>query len=147
MLVGYNDLITLNPILAKEWNYEKNGQLKPEQVTANSNKKVWWKCNKGHEWQNTINNRNRGRNCPFCANKKILPGFNDLLTVNPTLAKEWNDEKNNDLTPGHVAPYSNKKVWWICEKGHEWQTTVCNRSAGYGCPECAKQKRIKNKNS
>lgn len=30
------------PDLAKEWNYEKNGDLKPEDVSYGSNKKVWW---------------------------------------------------------------------------------------------------------
>ncbi|MBQ9756227.1 MAG: zinc-ribbon domain-containing protein, partial [Clostridia bacterium] len=58
--MGYNDLSTLNPVLAKEWNHERNGVLKPENVLPNSDKKVWWKCDKGHEWQATISNRNKG---------------------------------------------------------------------------------------
>ena len=66
MLKGYNDLETLNPTLAKEWNYEKNSGLKPEDVMPNSSKKVWWKCQNGHEWQATINNRSNGRGCPKC---------------------------------------------------------------------------------
>lgn len=67
---GYNDLAIINPILAKEWNYEKNDDLKPDMVTANSGKKVWWKCLKcNYEWQAIIANRNRGRGCPNC--KKI----------------------------------------------------------------------------
>ena len=32
-----------NIILMKEWNYENNGDLKPENFMPNSNKKVWWK--------------------------------------------------------------------------------------------------------
>ena len=141
-----NSLLLFNPEVAQEWNYEKNGQLKPEQVTANSNKKIWWVCKKGHEWQNTINNRNRGRNCPFCANKKILPGFNDLLTVNPTLAKEWNYQKNNGLTPMDVIPNTPKKVWWKCQKEHEWNATVNSRTQGNGCPYCSGRYVIKGEN-
>ena len=141
-----NSLLLFNLEVAKEWNYERNGQLKPEQVAANSNKMVWWVCKKGHEWQNTINNRNRGRNCPFCANKKILPGFNDLLTANPTLAKEWNYQKNNGLTPMDVIPNTPKKVWWKCQKEHEWNATVNSRTQGNGCPYCSGRYIIKGEN-
>ena len=138
VLAGYNDLQTINPTLAQEWNCEKNGDLKPENFTANSSEKVWWKCNKGHEWQATISNRNYGNGCPYCAGKKVLKGYTDLQTVNPALAKEWNYEKNNGLTPADVMPNSNKKVWWKCSQGHEWQVSICNRNKGRGCPICRK---------
>ena len=136
ILKGYNDLGTLNPVLAKEWNYEKNGDLKPEYVSVGSNKKVWWKCNKGHEWIAIINHRNNGHSCPYCSNQKILKGYNDLGTLNPALAKEWNHERNGDLKPEDVTVGSNKKVWWKCKKGHEWQSIINNRHKGIGCPVC-----------
>lgn len=66
--------ITDNPNLIAEWNYAKNGDLTPSDVMSNSGKKVWWKCSKGHEWQATIINRNKGRGCPECyrASRKQL---------------------------------------------------------------------------
>ncbi len=137
VLEGYNDLQTTKPTLAKEWNYEKNNNLRPNMVTLNSGKKVWWKCDKGHEWQAVIGNRNKGRGCPYCANKKVLKGYNDLQTVNPTLAKEWNYEKNGDLKPIMVTYGSHKNIWWKCSHGHEWEATVEKRSAGRGCPYCS----------
>ena len=140
VLKGYNDLQTINPTLAQEWNYEKNDNLKPEDFTANSGKKVWWRCSKGHEWQAAISSRNTGHGCPYCAGKKVLKGFNDLLTVNPIVAKQWNYEKNNGLTPAEVTPNSNKKVWWKCGKGHEWQATISSRNAGRGCPICTSER-------
>ena len=140
VLTGYNDLQTVNPTLAEEWNYEKNGNIKPEHFTANSGKNVWWKCDNVHEWQATIYNRNNGKGCPYCAGKKVLKGFNDLQTVNPALAKEWNYEKNNGLGPADVTPNSNKKAWWKCSKGHEWQTTIANRNSGRGCPICTSER-------
>ncbi len=136
VLKGYNDLQTINPDLAKEWNYEKNGNLKPDNVTANNNKKVWWRCPKGHEWQAMISDRNSGCGCPYCVGKKVLKGFNDLQTVNPELAKEWNYEKNGDLIPENVTANSGKKVWWKCSKGHEWQVRIASRNYGNGCPIC-----------
>ena len=137
---GENDLQTVNPDLAKEWNYEKNNGLMPNDVLPSSNKKVWWKCDKGHEWQSTIANRTDGHGCPYCSGRFVIKGENDLQTVNPDLAKEWNYEKNNELTPSDFLPNSNKKVWWKCSKGHEWQSTINNRNKGRGCPKCAKIK-------
>ncbi len=142
VLKGFNDLQTVNPTLSKEWNYEKNTGLTPVDVTPSSNKIVWWKCIQGHEWQASIADRNNGRGCPYCAGKKVLKGYNDLQTLNPTLAKEWNYKKNNGLTPMDVAPNSHKKVWWKCNKGHEWQAIIGNRHKGNGCPICRKEKRL-----
>ena len=141
ILIGYNDLKTINPIVIKDWNYEKNGDLKPEDFAANSGKKVWWKCIKGHEWQARIAERNKGYGCPYCSGRYVVKGDNDLQTVNPDLAKEWNFDRNGKLSPMDVSPNSNKKVWWKCDKGHEWQAIIGNRSKGNGCPECAKEKR------
>lgn len=133
---GENDLQTVNPVLAKEWNYEKNNGLTPVDVMPSSHKKVWWICSRGHEWQASISNRNKGNGCPYCAGQEVLTGYNDLQTINPILAKEWNYDKNNGLTPADVLLYSSKKVWWKCNKGHEWQATIYKRSKGSGCPVC-----------
>ena len=142
---GKNDVKTVNPILANEWNYEKNKELMPTDIKANSGKKVWWKCSKGHEWEASIASRNKGRGCPYCSGNKVLKGYNDLQTVNQTLAREWNCEKNNGLTPMDVMSNSHKKVWWKCEKGHEWQAIIASRNGGRGCPVCAREKRSKRK--
>ncbi len=141
VLKGYNDLQTVNPALANEWNREKNGNLKPEQFTANNGKKVWWKCSWGHEWQAKISNRNNGSGCPYCSGRYAIKGETDLQTVNPDLAKEWDYEKNNGLTPMDVTPNSHIRVWWKCSQGHEWQAIVANRNKGRGCPSCWEIKR------
>ena len=135
---GENDLQTVNPALAKEWNYARNSGLTPIDVMPNSNKKVWWKCSNGHEWQASIAHRNDGCACPYCSSRKVLKGYNDLQTVNPALEKEWNYEKNNGLTTTDVMPNSNKKVWWKCSNGHEWQAVIKDRNKGRGCPICRK---------
>ena len=44
--------------------------------------------------------------------------------ANPDLAKQWHPTKNGTLTPADVTLHSGKKVWWMYDKGHEWQTTV-----------------------
>jgi len=137
-----NCLANIYPEIAKEWNIEKNGNLTPEKITAGSNKKVWWKCEKGHEWETTVSKRtNMGRNCPYCSNQKVCKD-NCLATLEPKLAKEWHPTKNGDLTPDKVTSRSGKRVWWQCEKGHEWQSTIANKAYGYGkCPKCQKELR------
>lgn len=133
---GVNDLATKNPKLAEEWDYEKNGNLKPTDVTLMSARKVWWKCKKGHSYEAVINNRSRGRGCPYCAGKKILEGYNDLSITHPELAKEW-DYNKNTTSPTDFSKGSHKKVWWLCKKGHSWEATINSRSKGIGCPYCA----------
>lgn len=127
-----------NAKLMAEWNWEKNTELDfdPKTLTLGSGQKVWWKCQKGHEWMAIISNRNRKSSCPYCSGRKAIIGENSLLIVNPDLAKEWNYEKNGGLTPATVMPHSGKKVWWKCNKGHEWQATVNTRNRGVGCPIC-----------
>ena len=132
-----------NAELMAEWNWEKNNELgfDPENLTLGSHTKAWWKCSKGHEWQATIFHRNNGIRCPYCAGRYAVKGENDLQTVNPTLAKECNYEKNNGLTPEDVMPNSGQKVWWKCSNGHEWQAIIQDRNKGSGCPICRKNKK------
>ena len=135
-IAGKNDLQTLNPSFFTEWNYEKNISVDPQKIMPNSNKKVWWKCKEGHEWQATLHNRSNGRGCPYCSRKKVLRGDNDLQTVMPILAEEWNYEKNENLKPSDFLPQSNKKVWWKCSQGHEWEARIQERYKGHRCPYC-----------
>ena len=140
VLVGYNDFATTHPILAAEWHPIKNGILKPTEITHGSGIRVWWQCALGHEWQTTPNKRTtKNTSCPFCSNKKLLVGFNDLSTTHPRLANEWHPTLNGSLTPMDVSFGSSKKVWWKCQKGHEWQASISNRSKNRNCPICSKQ--------
>ena len=136
-IVGVNDLLTLNPELARQWNYAKNGVLTPKDVKPKSNRKVWWICEKGHEWEAIIADRTSGKGCPICSGKKVLYGYNDLATNCPEIAEQWNELKNGDLTPQKVTIGSHKKVWWRCNSGHEWQACICDRVNGNGCPYCS----------
>lgn len=142
VLKGFNDLQTRNPSLAKEWHPVKNGNLTPSEIMPNSMQKVWWMCSKGHEWEETVNNRNRGRNCPYCSGHRVLKGFNDLQTTHPMIAKEWHPTKNEPTCPDEVSAGSNIKVWWLCSKGHEWESEIYHRVAGGGCPYCSGSKHL-----
>ena len=89
VMVGFNDLATQSPELARQWDYEKNVPLVPADVSAGSHRPVWWRCEKGHSWRASIHSRSSGCGCPICAGRQILVGENDLATVDPELAQEW----------------------------------------------------------
>ena len=129
------------PKLVKEWNYKKNGNLLPSQVRCGSHKHVWWQCKHGHEWQTMISSRtDKKRGCPVCAGQKVVAGFNDLATKFPELVKEWNYKKNNGLLPTQVSCGSQRKVWWKCNQGHEWEASLADRTRGNKCPYCGGKK-------
>ncbi len=142
-----NNLAEKYPDLVKEWNYEKN-ELKPEDYSASSNKRVWWLCPVCYyEWQTTINHRtgDKATNCPVCskkqsAKKKSLTAakMQNFAQRHPDLAKEWHTTKNGDVKLEEISEYCNIKYWWLCSYcGNEWQSTVSHRSSGRGCPRCS----------
>ncbi len=146
-------LAVLYPNVAKEWNYDKNGRLKPEQVYASSHDIVWWRCSIcNNVWQDLVYHRT-GRykyGCPYCSNKKVISGINDLATDSPEIAVEWDYSRNKGLvnklgrdisTPDKVSSTSNQKVWWICSScSHSWCASIDNRAKGKGCPVCGRGK-------
>jgi hypothetical protein len=129
LLVGFNDLATTHPEIAKEadgWD--------PVQIIAGSNKRLRWRCAIGHTWDASANNRTgKQSGCPVCVNKKVVKGFNDLATTNPVVA-----EQAHDWDPTTVTRSSRKKKQWICKFGHTWYATPADRSRGNGCPTCSK---------
>lgn len=136
VLEGFNDLASQMPEVAAEWS-EKNYPLLPTMVTPFANKKVWWRCSKGHEWHTLISTRSGGSKCPYCSGIILLKGFNDFATRQPQLAQEWSDS-NLPLTPDMVNEKSRKNVWWKCrECGNEWKSVVYARIKGTVCPVCA----------
>lgn len=133
---GVNDLATIHPHLAKEWHPTKNGELMPHDVTQGSHKKVWWKCNKGHEWQVNIHNRTGGGNgCPYCANQKVLKGYNDIATTHPHLIEYF-----NDIEDAYTRTYSSsKKVELKCPNcGHTKAMQIKELThQGFSCDLCS----------
>lgn len=127
--------------LLNEWNYEKNGDLKPIDVSKGTERKVWWICSKGHEWEATVGSRtNMKSGCPYCSGKRVIKGETDLMTTNPEIAEEWHPTKNGDLKPFDFSKGSAQKVWWLGKCGHEWQAQICNRIyEKSGCPDCDKE--------
>ena len=128
VLAGYNDLATTHPELALQavgWD--------PTTINAGSHKKFVWRCDRGHKFTTRLNLRTtRAYGCPYCSNKKVLAGYNDLATTHPELALEayqWD--------PTTLTCSSNKQRMFICSQGHTWRSVVANRTKGSACPMCS----------
>jgi len=138
----HTSLYTVRPDIALEWDYEKNGDIKPWNVAPCSNKKYWWICLINpcgcHKWEIDPNNRMSGNNCPFCCNQQVCI-HSSLYTKYPQLMLEW-DYERNIYFPWTVSTHSKYKFWWICKINptHRWEAYSYNRiDHDSGCPTCA----------
>ncbi len=124
-------LSVTHPELAKEadgWD--------PAQITAGTGRKLTWKCLANHNWDTTPAHRLRGQGCPFCGNRKVLIGFNDLETTHPDVASEADGWDPKTFTAG-----SHTQMDWKCKFGHTWKVAVEYRTrGGTNCPTCAGKK-------
>lgn len=129
-----------NKKLMAEWDWSENELigLDPYKLTYGSGKMANWICEKGHRWSTSIYHRaSRGSNCPYCSNKKILKGYNDLKSQCPEVMDEW-DWDENIIDPSTVGVGSNKIANWVCHKGHKYKKQIFRRVNGEGCPTCTR---------
>jgi hypothetical protein len=131
ILVGFNDLETTHPQIAKEadgWD--------PSTVIAGTSQKRNWRCPLNHTYVTRVSLRAlRGYKCPVCANKNVLPGFNDLATTDPEIAASAFNWDPRTVTRG-----SAEKRQWTCSEGHIYQSPPMARTGGRGCAYCAHQR-------
>ena len=133
-----NTLLEKFPDVAKELHPTKNS-FKADEITPKSDVRAWFICNNNHEYETKISSRtSHDTGCPFCAGKKVADNTS-FKTHHPTIAKEWNYEKN-EKKPEEYSRCSGKDVWWTCEKEHEWKSSISNRIKGHGCPYCSNRK-------
>lgn len=138
------------PEIVKEWDTEANGKLTPFDIPINYRNDVFWKCPKcNYKWAQSPNSRVRKdtfAGCPHCSGRVAMPGVDDLETLYPEIAKEWDYDKNGGVLPSQIRPYSNTKRFWICSKhGVGFDALPGNRIKGCGCYLC-KSEKIKQKN-
>lgn len=126
--------------LLKEWDESRNFPLTPDTVSYGSKKKVWWTCENGHSWQTTVHVRSEGSGCPYCAGRKVLPGFNDLETLYPDVAAQWHPSLNGALTPEMVMPAATKRSggsapWDTCGNPSSIRAPARSSAAAPSAPE------------
>lgn len=128
-------LARMRPDLLAEWHFEKNPGLDPKTVSVWSKKRVWWKCNQGHEWPApTLFRARDGQLCPQCRQSAKT-----LNVTHPQLIRFWHPSKNGDLRPDMVSRGENRRIWWRCPQGHEWEAPIITFSRQGGrCARCAR---------
>jgi len=131
-------LATVRPELAAQWHPTRNGELTPVAVLPGSGRRVWWQCAVGHEWQTSPASRCRGARCRQCSYAADRRASEPLSVTHPEYAAQWHPTRNDGLTPDRITYGSNRRAWWRCAAGHNWQITVTSRTLGRtGCPYCS----------
>lgn len=144
-----DSLLDKFPEIAKEWDYDRNYPLRPEDITYGSTKEVYWICPICKQsYPSKISNRTapsrkkKTKKCPVCLGRIIIPGYNSLYAKFPKIVEEEWDFEKNEVDPDTIAPYTNKEYWWKCKNGHSYPARVNNKTNNNGgnCPFCSHQR-------
>lgn len=135
--------IQRRPHAVAEWDSSRNEDTRDPWEASGTSVKAWWVCDSGHSWESTPYVRAIA-GCPYCSGLSTWPGQSDLGTQFPTLAAEWDRAPGaNAGDPDHVGPGSNRRINWVCGRGHQWGATINNRARnGSGCPYCGGNRAI-----
>ena len=124
VLSGFNDLASVDSKLASEWSLANPD--KPSEYLRTSPHKALWPCSTCHgEYEARICDRFvNDCICPYCNEKKVLPGFNSFAVKHPDEMEEWDELANYILAdPDEILSDYAKKVWWNCPHGHKYDTS------------------------
>jgi hypothetical protein len=145
-------ILTSHPLIACDWDNEKNKEIDISEIGSRDSIQVWWTCIKGHSYLVSPHTRIRTSGCKYCRKesaetknlleKRLLSGhskrFSDVASEE--IISQWVTDLNK-YKPNEVTSHSKIKITWKCEKGHMWQGTPSSRIRGNGCPECYKENR------
>lgn len=124
-------------------------------IAAQSNKRLIWKCKRGHTWTIGVQKRTLlGSKCPHCAGNTVTKGSNDLYTWciqnnRKDLIEQFVglDADGKQIKMTELARASHKKVFWEHihnGKPHRWLAAISDRTSNNsGCPICNGKNSIK----
>lgn len=124
---------------------EKNQNIKPTDLFANSGKKYYFQCDVCfHEIELAPRDISRGYWCKFCAKQarcetdSCIYCYNNKFT---SLEKSKYYSKKNIISVGLIARTDHCKYIFDCNIcSHEFEISPMNISAGKWCPYCANRK-------
>jgi len=90
--------------LLRFWDYDKNHEFNPEEISLFSTTKLHFLCENRHSWINKVINQSSNKNCQGCL--KLYFKF-------PFLEEHWDYEKNT-VSFEEVYASSSLKVHWKC---------------------------------
>ncbi len=119
--------------------YAESNERKPNEIFYNSTLWFRWNCRTCQsEYGAYIEDVISGReSCPYCSNRYVKSGLNDLKTIYPDIASMWSD--NNETNADGVFPTSSLGVIWNCpDCGGEYKARISEVVNGsYTCPFCS----------
>lgn len=140
VLRGFNDLKTHSPELAAEWDNSGVNELSSDAMVYGSATPGSWKCSTCcNIWDNMTPKQRTTQHkqgCPYCANRRVIVGFNDLATLYPELLPLWSPRNTYNLAAAHRKDHH----WWVCSRGHETYSQVYKRIE-HGCFQCNLKRR------
>lgn len=82
--------------------------------------------------------------CPYCNDRKVLPGFNSFDVTHKDLMKEWMWTVNCVLCDSHeIGDKYNKNIWWQCQHNPDHKYPMSPKRRVYyqnrhmdSCPFC-----------
>ncbi len=125
-------MATTHPVLAREVI-----GIDPTTVIASSTKVLTWRCAIHNDtYRATGRKRVDGSGCPYCANKRVRPGLNDMATTRPDMAACL-----LGTDPTTVIAGTPKVLLWRCPNHSEPYPARGSHRArgkvpGYGCGYC-----------
>ncbi|WP_166880010.1 zinc-ribbon domain-containing protein [Salinibacterium sp. ZJ450] len=134
-LPGFNDLASMSLGLANEWDCPMNG-MPADLAGPGLGGLHFWRCQRNHSFYESIPARERGAGCPYCDDRLVLPGFNDIATRHPDWVEKWHVGLNLGLEPYEVLAAGGVRLWWCCAHGHPYPKSVKQMTANSNCPIC-----------
>ena len=137
---GVNDLLTLFPEAIEELHPTLNGEINPEKILAYTDEKFWFVCpDEGCIFLRPLAGKTRHNyRCPKCTNFGMYAQIDNLAKRFPRIAGELHPNRNGDVDPNDVIPYSEETLWWEHKDcGCEYPMRVCDKVRfGPGCVKC-----------
>lgn len=100
LLIGFNDLLTKFPEIAREWDAEKN-EMSSNQIIAGSGYKAWWICDSGHSCKASLGNRTSRRSgCPDCS-KRVSRGELEVRKFAESVIRKSSISSSREI----ISPY------------------------------------------
>lgn len=154
-LLEQQHLKNSHPELMSEWDFANNEKfaIYPDNILETSNVMAFWKC-KVCSGSYRISVKRKvfyNKDCPYCTNKRALPGFNSFKKLHENdLMKEWDFELNANIAdPDYILPTTTKTVFWNCKICNgNYSASVKGRTSGEEtCPYCSSKKVLPGFNS
>ena len=151
---SYNDKTPLGILKINCWDNDKNKDIKPRNIFKNSDKRIWFKCDKCyHSFDTQLKHINHGTWCPYCSipPKKLCNDTNCKICFVKSFASFegktqsgklkidcWDIDKNKDIKPRNIFKNSLTQIWFKCDNcNHSFKNLPSCIISGDWCTYCS----------